>query len=68
MAENTRIVREQRRLETNVKVPPVDAFLYVCALRSRNIPYDTWQRQLKPYIPTIQSSLQTNHKVNTLNI
>ena len=47
MAENARIVREQRRWETSMNVPTVDENLYVHALRSRNMSYNTWQRQLK---------------------
>ena len=47
MTENATIVREQIWLETNMNVPPVDENLYVCALRSRNIPYDTQHGKLK---------------------
>ena len=41
MAENARVLREQRKLGTNMCVSLVDENLYVCTLRSRNIPYDT---------------------------
>ena len=46
MAENAKMVREQRRLETSMNVSSVDENLYVYTLRSRNIPYDKQQRQL----------------------
>ena len=46
MAENTRVIREKKRLETNMEVPLVDNNLYVHTLRGRNIPYDTIQKQL----------------------
>ena len=77
MAENTRVIREQKWLETNMNVPLVDYNLHVCALRGRNIPYDIWLGQLirqsnmgkqKSGIPHRQNSLQTNLKVNTSNI
>ena len=67
MGENTRVVREQKRLETSMNIPPVDDNLYIHTLRGRNIPYDTWQKQFsrqnyrgkeKPDIPPRQSSLQ----------
>ena len=39
MAENARVVREQKRgLETNMNVSQVDNNIYVHALRCRNIP------------------------------
>ena len=43
MAENAKVVRERRRLETKMNVLPVDKYLKICvtALRSRNIPSDT---------------------------
>ena len=41
MAENAKVVREERRLETDMNVPLVDENLYVHTLKSRNIPYDT---------------------------
>ena len=77
MAENARVVREQRRLETKINVPVRDENLYTHALRSRNKPYDMWQRQLNipsnrgkqtPNIPPRWSSVQTNHQGNTSNI
>ena len=34
-------VNEQRRLETNMNVQQVDLKLYVYALKSKNITYDT---------------------------
>ena len=53
-----------------MNVPPVDENLYIKALRSGNIPYDTRHRQLdsqnsrgqRPKIPPRQSSLETNCK------
>ena len=72
MAENTRVIREQKQLERNMNVPLVDDNLHVCALRGRNIPYDTKQRWLnrqsnrgkqKPGIHPRQNSLQTNYKL-----
>ena len=41
MAKNTRVFREQERLETNMNVLLVDDKLFVNALRGRNVPYDT---------------------------
>ena len=41
MAENAKLLREQRKLETNSNVPLVDENLYVYVLRSRNIPFNT---------------------------
>ena len=46
MAENTKVAREHRRLNTNMNVPLVDENLYVRTLPSRTIPYDIRQRQL----------------------
>ena len=46
MAEHVRVVREQRRLETNMNVPPVDENLYVFMLRNESILHETQQRQL----------------------
>ena len=43
---NFKTIREHRRLETDMIIPPVDNNLYVCALKGRNIPYDTRQKQL----------------------
>ena len=46
MTENVKIARECRRLETNMNVPPVDNYLHVRKLRSRNISYDIRHRQM----------------------
>ena len=45
MAENFKVVREYRRLDTGINVPPVDNNLQIRTLRTRNIPYDTRHRQ-----------------------
>ena len=47
MAENIKVVRERRRLNTDMNVAPGDENLHVRKLRSRNVPYDVTQRQLK---------------------
>ena len=73
MAANIKVVRERRRLNTDMNVPPVDQNLYVRTTRSRNTPYDVRQRQLnnqnnrgeKLNIPPRQSSLQRDCKVAT---
>ena len=46
MAENTRVIRKQSRLETNMNAPLVDDNLYVCTLRGRTLPQDTQQKQI----------------------
>ena len=46
MTENIKMVRECRRLETDMNIPPVDNNQYVRTLRSRNIPYDIRHRQM----------------------
>ena len=46
MAENTRVVKERKWLETNMNLPQVDDNLYVHMLSRRNIPFDSGQKQL----------------------
>ena len=46
MAENFKVVKEYRRLETNINVPPVDNNCQIRTLKSRNIPNDARHRQL----------------------
>ena len=69
MAENFKVVREHRRLETNINVPPVDDNLQIRTLISRNIPYDIRHRQIdrqtsrrqKPNIPSRPNSLKVDN-------
>ena len=76
MRENIKIVRECRRLETDMNIPPADNNLYGRILRSVNIPYDIRHKQMdnknsrgqKPNIPPRLSSLQTNRKLMTTDI
>ena len=76
MAENSRMVREYRRLTTNMNVPLVDENLYVRLLRNRNIPYNIRHRQFdnqngktqKPDMPPRCSSLTINHKATSADI
>ena len=76
MIENIKIVREHRRLKTDMNALPVDDYLYVRALRNRIISNDIRNSQIdnqnstgqKLNIPPRQSNLQTNHNVITSDI
>ena len=76
MAENFKVVRKCRRLETNMNVPPVDNYLQIRILRNRNIPHDIRHRQIdsqtskgqKPNILPRPNSLKTSSKVITSDI
>ena len=76
MTENIKKVRECRRLETDMNVPPVDDNLYVRTLRNGNISYTLRIRQIdsqnsrgqKSNIPHKQTSLPTNCDVITSDI
>ena len=74
MAENFKVVRECRKLETKMNVPAVDENLQSRTLRIRNIPYAIRNKQIdrqtsrrqKPNIPARSNSLKTNSKVMIL--
>ena len=76
MAENFKVVRECRRLETNINVPPVDNNFHIRTLQNRNIPYDTRHRQMdrqtsrgqKSNIPLRPNSFKTSCKIMTSDI
>ena len=76
MAENCQMVREYKRLTTNMNVPLVDENLYIRSLRNGNIPNYTRHRLFnnqnsktkKPDIPPRCGSLTTSHKMTTADI
>ena len=76
MTENSKIARENRKLRTNINMPPVDENLYIRSLKNRDIPNDTRLRSFdsqnsktkKPDIPPRCHSLTTNCKLTTADI